>query len=136
MPERIRTTIYDSSLRQLGTSPAGPIFRRMVTVGAAVETAAKRNASGTMVGVRTGNLRSSIAAGTPEVRGSLLTVTVEASAPYALAVHEGTAPHDIVPTSKRVLAWQGPTGPGFAHRVHHPGTKARPFLRDALPAIR
>lgn len=136
MADRIRIRVDTAALQRLGTSPAGPIYRHMVTLGGRVETAAKRNASGLIVGVRTGTLRSSISAAQPELRGTHLVVPVVAAAAYAVAVHEGTRPHDIVPVRKRVLAWKGPDGPVFARRAHHSGTKARPFLRDALTVIR
>lgn len=58
---------------------------------------------------------------------------------YAAFVEFGTRPHDIVPKRAKVLAWGGdrrlsgrlrsgakPTN--FARRVHHPGTKAHPYL--------
>lgn len=64
---------------------------------------------------------------------------------YAAYVELGTRPHDIVPRTRQALAWGGarrlsgslrsgakPTN--FAKRVHHPGTKAKPFLRPGLMA--
>lgn len=48
---------------------------------------------------------------------------------YAPFVELGTGPHDILPVRKKALYWKGAPHP-FA-RVHHPGTKARPFLRPA-----
>lgn len=45
---------------------------------------------------------------------------------YALFVHEGTGPHDIVPINKKALFWQGAAHP--VKRVHHPGTHANPFM--------
>lgn len=69
------------------------------------------------------------------------------TARYAPFVEYGTKAHDITPKTKRVLAWTsgGSSGyvtaasgrryhrstPGttsFAMIVHHPGTKARPFM--------
>lgn len=136
MPNRITTHVDLNALMRLGSDPAGPIFRHMVSRGADVESAAKRNASGAVVKVRSGNLRSSIHTETPEMREGRIVVAVTADAAYALAVHEGTRPHDIVPKTKRVLAWQGPAGPVFSRRVHHPGTKPKPFLDDALNVVR
>lgn len=138
----IDLTVDRARLIAMGTSRAGPIFRHMAALGARIESKAKRNASGAIVKVRTGNLRASIhtdmSTGPASVKG-----VVEADAPYALAVHEGQKPHDIRPLTVRVgsgrnrrggvLRWTGPGGqPRFATRVHHPGTHARPFLRDAL----
>ncbi len=45
---------------------------------------------------------------------------------YAMFVHEGTAPHDIVPINKKALFWQGAAHP--VKRVHHPGARPNPFM--------
>ena len=49
-------------------------------------------------------------------------------------MHEGTQPHDIFPKRKKALRWVPVGGNGFvfAKRVHHRGTKADPFLYEAL----
>lgn len=72
---------------------------------------------------------------------------VKATAPYAAFVEFDTKPHIIKPRNKRVLAWAA-NGSGrrlsgrartatrrganggmrFARVVHHPGTKAQPYL--------
>lgn len=132
---QVTTSIQVNRLQQLGTSRAGPLYLHMVKLEAKVETQAKRNASGLIVRVRTGNLRSNIHSDTV-IRGTTLVGQVIADAEYALAVHEGQQPHDIVPVRAKVLAWQGAGGQmRFATRVRHPGTHARPFLSDALRAI-
>ncbi len=51
-------------------------------------------------------------------------------AEYAIFVHEGTKAHDIFPVSKKALFWKGAAHP--VKRVHHPGTKANPFLQRAV----
>jgi hypothetical protein len=48
-------------------------------------------------------------------------------ASYAPYVEFGTAPHDIKPVNKRVLA-NAKTGAIYGTLVHHPGTKANPFM--------
>ena len=56
------------------------------------------------------------------------------SAPHGPFVHEGTMAHDIFPKNKKALRW-APQGGGafqFARVVHHKGTKADPFLFNAL----
>lgn len=66
---------------------------------------------------------------------------------YALFVHEGTKPHTIRPRTARVLVFPSSGSPGrghgtrtaplvFAREVRHPGTKPRPFLRNALEEVR
>lgn len=131
---RITVDIQTDRLMALGNSPAGPIYQFAVRTGAKVQTKAAQNLSGSMVKVRTGNLRSSLHS-TTTVRGGLLVESVIADASYALAVHQGQEPHDIVPREARVLAWAGVGGTQFATRVHHPGTQGRPFLTDALSVI-
>lgn len=58
----------------------------------------------------------------------------EYAAPYGPFVHNGTRPHVIKPKRKRYLRWAPIAGNGFlfAKEVHHPGTKADPFLYEAL----
>lgn len=55
-------------------------------------------------------------------------------AKYAPFVHEGTAAHLIRPKNKTILRFvpRGGNGFIFARKVFHPGTKADPFLYDAL----
>jgi hypothetical protein len=48
-------------------------------------------------------------------------------AQYAPYVEFGTAPHTITPVNARVLA-NAKTGDIFGTLVHHPGTKANPFM--------
>lgn len=62
--------------------------------------------------------------------------TVEAFAPYALFVHEGTKPHEIAAKNAKVLRFPSSGGMvTFAQKVNHPGTEGRPFLTDALTAV-
>lgn len=90
---------------------------------------------------KTGNLGRSIGLGsiTPT------SVVTRAGATYAVFVELGTKAHDIVPRVKKALRF-APKGTGrlsgapraggpvvFAKRVHHPGTKAHPFM---LPGAR
>lgn len=93
---------------------------------------------------KTGNLGRSIRIG---VVSASYAETV-ASANYAAFVEFGTAPHDIVPRNKKVLAFpakgsatlSGRVRKGgqviFARRVKHPGTRAKPYMvPGALRAI-
>lgn len=74
-----------------------------------------------------GNLRQNISSKMiSKLRGE-----IESRAPYSLFVHEGTRPHDIRPVYKRVLANKR-TGQIFGKLVHHPGTRANPFLLRAV----
>lgn len=84
--------------------------------------------------VKTGVLRASITVRTvaPGARGVY-------AVGYASYVTRGTAPHVILPRTKRALHWGGDGGPTVA-KVQHPGTKPNDFVRrglgDATPAVR
>lgn len=55
---------------------------------------------------------------------------IHAHAPYAAYVELGTRPHVIRPNNKKALHW--PTARHPVKVVHHPGTRAQPYLRPAL----
>jgi hypothetical protein len=61
---------------------------------------------------------------------------VAANAPYAAAVEYGTAPHEIRPVNGGVLAFEVAGKMVFTLLVHHPGTKANPFMKRALDETR
>lgn len=86
---------------------------------------------------KTGNLGRTIHLG-PVTATTALTV---ATANYAAYVERGTRPHEITPRAAKALRWAAsPAGARltgtprkgaavvFAKRVHHPGTKAYPFM--------
>jgi Bacteriophage HK97-gp10, putative tail-component len=79
--------------------------------------------------VKTGRLRSSIRWRMGK-DGRGLFGLVGTDVEYAGLIHSGTRPHIIVPKSKMALYWKGAQHP--VRVVHHPGTKARPFLLNAL----
>lgn len=85
--------------------------------------------------VDTGYMRAQIAADPMVTTGMTVRQTIRVggdAAEYAIYVHEGTRPHVIRPRNKSVLMFNGREGKVFAREVHHPGTRARPFLRNAL----
>lgn len=51
-------------------------------------------------------------------------------------VEDNTKPHDIRPVAAGVLHWEDAGQDIFAMQVHHPGTKAQPFLGPATDAMR
>lgn len=53
-----------------------------------------------------------------------------ATVPYAIYVEEGTPPHEIWPTNKKALWWEGAAHPH--HMVNHPGATATHFMKEAL----
>ncbi|MET9517418.1 HK97 gp10 family phage protein [Streptomyces sp. NPDC002994] len=95
--------------------------RYLHKLGPEIENDAKRFAA-----VDTGLMRSRIY---HEVNRGELRVGVR-NVDYWMTVEFGSAPHVIVPNTKKALHW-----PGAAHpvaRVNHPGTPVQPFLRPAL----
>lgn len=87
---------------------------------------------------KTGHLGRSIVPG----RVTAKSAVVEARTPYAAAVEFGTRPHIIRPVKASVLAWggnrrlsgnlkSGSKATHFAKEVHHPGTRAQPYLIPA-----
>lgn len=82
------------------------------------------------VPVDTGDLRRSLGV---RVEGNR--ILVGPSAPYAPYVEFGTAPHDIKPKAgHKALKFMVNGHPVYAKIVHHPGTKAQPFVRPAFEA--
>lgn len=60
-----------------------------------------------------------------------ITVNVD----YAEAVHDGTRPHVIRPRNAQALRFNIGGRIVYAKVVHHPGTRARPFLDRALREV-
>lgn len=82
--------------------------------------------------VDTGRLRSATRA---TVRDRAFGVTGELinDVEYAEMVHDGTRPHRITPRSPGgVLRFQIGGRTVYAKYVNHPGTRARPFLAEAM----
>lgn len=88
---------------------------------------------------KTGNLARTIRPGTISRDAALVRAGGTSQVGYAAYVELGTRAHDIVPTRAKVLAWggerrlsgrlrSGAKATHFARRVHHPGTKAKPYL--------
>ncbi|WP_203236860.1 hypothetical protein [Nocardia panacis] len=57
---------------------------------------------------------------------------VFATARYAKWVHDGTAPHTIVPRRAQVLRFEVGGHIVFARRVQHPGYRGNAFLSSAV----
>jgi hypothetical protein len=90
---------------------------------------------------KTGNLGRTIRVGPVSVDAQSVQVLAGGSREvgYAAYVEFGTGPHLIVPVNAKVLAWggnrrlsgnlrSGAGATGFAMRVNHPGSKAKPYL--------
>lgn len=136
MAELLGYQQLQARLHAIGGGQAGTSI--MKTLGLSVVREAKL-----IVPRKTGNLGRSIHLQS----ASATQATVVASANYAGFVEYGTRPHTITPRVASVLAWApgaaggkfrrltGSTRSGvasssmiFAKSVHHPGTRANPFL--------
>lgn len=82
--------------------------------------------------VDTGRLRASIRGRASRTWTLRPQFTVSSNVDYASMVHDGTRPHTIRPRTKQALKFTVGGQVVFAKVVHHPGTRARPFLDRAL----
>lgn len=131
MASVLRFTVDRGQIAGLA-SPGQPIHRTWISLLARIDARAKQNLSGGMVKVRTGNLRSSQFSRI-ESAGMIVRGTLENRASYARYVHDGTRPHEISARNATVLRFPGHDGqPVFRAVVHHPGTRPRPFLLEAM----
>lgn len=127
-----------AALAELLRGPTGPVMRDMIIRGERVKQAAIAEAP-----VRTGNLRAHIVKRVTEHEGEPAVLVGVENVPYAIWVHEGSQPHDIVPRNAPALVffWEKigqvvsfpPWGGGV---VHHPGNAPNRFLVRALEAAR
>lgn len=83
----------------------------------------------------TGRLRASIrieARRTATLRSKF---TIGSDVEYAAFVNDGTRPHIIRPRRAQALRFRIGGRIVYAKVVHHPGTRARPFLDKALREV-
>jgi len=87
------------------------------------------------VPVRTGNLGRTIGELPQQYRPFHVDGGVEATADYAAPVHQGSRAHRINarPGGSLRFEWHGRVV--FRQSVWHPGTAARPFLRNAMRRV-
>lgn len=115
------------NLRAFSAHASQAMQRAFVEEGLLIEGEAKRRAP-----VDEGRLRSDIHM---EIRPGQVSVISGSTVDYAIHVHEGTKPHEIVPKRGKVLRFKAKDGRVvYAPRVRHPGAKPRPYLRDAFDA--
>lgn len=84
------------------------------------------------VPVRSGNLRASL--GVKVHPRSVVIGPDEVKAPYAKYVEFGTAPHEIKAKPGNTLSFMVGGKRVYAKTVHHPGTRAQPFVRPSFEA--
>lgn len=87
------------------------------------------------VPVLTGNLGRTIGEQPQRYRPFHVDGGVEATADYAAPVHEGSRPHRIVARRAEYLHFWWHGREVFRKSVWHPGTRPRPFLRNAGEAV-
>lgn len=85
--------------------------------------------------VDTGRLRASIRVERRSTFGLRQRWTVGSDVEYAPMVNDGTKPHIIRPRTKKALKFRVGGKTVYAKVVHHPGTRARPFLDRALADV-
>lgn len=82
-----------------------------------------------LVPVRTGRLKQSI-----QIRVQGMAITIGPDTPYAGYVEFGTKPHEIRAKNAKALSFFVGGRRVTVKSVHHPGTKAKPFVRPAFDA--
>lgn len=85
--------------------------------------------------VDTGRLRASIRIESRRTFTLRTVYTIGSDVSYAPMVNDGTRPHLIRPKTKQALKFQVGGRTVFAKVVHHPGTRANPFLDRALREV-
>lgn len=106
--------------------PTGAVGRYMTRRAVLMKERAKHQA-----GYKTGNLRRSLYIKQTSSRQGH-TIKIGANVRYAMDHHEGTRPHTIIPKTAPELVFRKGSRVIRTSIVHHPGTKANPFLRDQL----
>lgn len=129
----VKLVLDGARMAVLLRSPTGPAGRHVIERAEIVKQAAKSRARR-----RTGCLQDSIVKRVEENPASGFVVRIVSDTTpcsperksYSLFVHEGTKPHDI----PGAFGYPAPFGIGgrFDGKFH-PGGRANPFLRDALP---
>jgi len=83
----------------------------------------------------TGNLRASHTMLIRRLKRRKVVGRVSTRVKYALAVHEGAAPHVIRPKRKKALRFKIGGRTVIVRSVRHPGNPARPWLRQAMTEV-
>ena len=108
-----------------------PIGRRAVNeVARDIEREAKRR-----VPVRTGHTRSTIRAHEARVSGPFRIGTEVTAGGAAVYLERGTRPHIIRARRAHALHFNWHGREVFFKSVHHPGTRARPFMSEAAAIV-
>lgn len=122
-----KVVIYKPILNFELNDPKGLVGAHMHRLGQEIVLGAK-----SQVGYKTGRLRRSInMQHTRDTKGQQL--RIGSPLPYALAHHEGTRPHIILPKApNRVLTFRAGAVLVRTDMIRHPGTNANRYLSDQL----
>lgn len=115
---------------QLTRTIRGASRRELETVARQVMNRAK-----ILAPVDTGRLRASIRIESRRTLTLRSVYTIGSDVEYAQMVHDGTRPHVIRPRQAQALRFRIGGRIVYAKVVHHPGTRARPFLDRAVREI-
>jgi hypothetical protein len=120
---------YEAALERFLNSPSGQVGDYLRRKGNQIMVLSK-----SMVGVRTGALRSSIhMRHSRDPRGQY--VKIGSELPYARMHHEGTKPHMIYPKKAQILKFTTKGRVVYAHSVRHPGTRANKYLTTPMRQV-
>lgn len=120
---------YEAALEKFLNSPSGQVGDYLRRKGNQIMVLSK-----SMVGVRTGALRSSIhMRHSRDPRGQY--VKIGSELPYAKMHHEGTRPHMIYPKKAQILKFTTKGRVVYAHSVRHPGTRANKYLTTPMRQV-
>jgi hypothetical protein len=111
-------------------SSKGPVHKGRPIARPAGPDVSRSRAAGDLPLRPSGYLRSSIHA----FRLPDGSVIIGPTAPYGKFVNDGTLPHEIHSHGPWPLRNRA-TGQVFGPVVHHPGTRAQPFIQQALDAV-
>lgn len=124
---RLVVRIDPAAVAYMTRSPAGPTGRELLRRGKQVQFTARQLAP---KGMRDGITADVV----PSPAGTQ--VLVRSTHPATMFVIDGTRPHVIRPVRAKALRFSIGGREVFATIVHHPGTKPRDFLGQALLAWR
>lgn len=121
--------IYRVPLDNMLNNPTGEVGKYLRRRGLAVLAAAQAQ-----VGVDTGELKRSLKmTHLRDSRGQYLWIGSHLG--YALAHHNGTKPHVIVPREAPILRFSTGTRIVYTRHVNHPGTRPNRYLSDNMRLV-
>jgi len=125
----MQVEFYNAVLDRYLNAPGGQVGEYLRSKGNQIVVLAK-----SMVGVRTGALRSSIhMRHSRDPRGQY--IKVGSTLPYAKMHHEGTRPHMIYPKRAPILRFTSKGRVVYANAVRHPGTRANKYLTTPMRQV-